>query len=337
MKRTTTLVVLAIVLAAAAMGAAAIGVVSIPLDAIGKIIWAKLTHGTIAEEWKLFETTLFTLRLPRIALSILAGAALAMCGAVFQSIFRNPICDPYILGISSGASLGAAFAIIAGLDFLWFGTTLCALPSALLTLVFVLTIARLGNCKSVETILLAGVAINFLISAIITLLMVLNQESMEEIMFWTMGSFAAATWSETGILLAIVAAVGIFLLSQSKKLNLLQLGGDIAQTSGVNTQRSTQTILMASSLLVAVVVAFCGVIGFVGLIVPHIVRLLWGNDMRKVLPYSILLGAIFCLCADTLARTIAAPAELPVGSITAIAGAPYFIYLLIVNRCKSNS
>lgn len=319
----------------AVIGAVAVGVISIPLEAIWPIVKAKVTHTPVEEQWQLYELTLWNLRLPRVLLSVVTGASLALCGAAFQSIFRNPICDPYILGISSGASLGAAIAIILGLNTYIFGITLCALIASLLTLAIVLTIAHLGNRKSVETILLAGVAINFLVSAIITLLMVLHQESLDEIVFWTMGSFGAARWNEILILAVIFCVIGSILFAHSKELNIMQLGRDVAQTSGVQTQRVTLVVLISSSLLIATAVAFSGVIGFIGLIVPHIVRLLFGNDNRRVFSFSILLGAFFCLIADTLARTVAAPAELPVGSVTALAGAPYFLYLLIASKWKS--
>ena len=183
-----------------------------------------------------------------------------------------------------------------------------------------------------ETILLSGVAVNFLVSAGITLLMVLHQENLDEIIFWTMGSFASSTWKEIAGLLTVFIIVGGFLYFYSKELNILQLGIETAQTTGVNTKKMTISVLIFSSILVATAVSCCGVIGFVGLMIPHIVRLIFGNETRTVFTFSILFGAIFCLLADTCARTLAAPAELPVGSITAIVGAPYFIFLLLTQR-----
>ena len=162
--------------------------------------------------------------------------------------------------------------------------------------------------------------------------MVLHQENLDEIIFWTMGSFAAATWEEILGLTIIFILVGCFLYFYSKELNILQLGTETAQTTGVNTRKMTVSVLIISSILVATAVACCGVIGFVGLMIPHIVRLLFGNETRTVFTFSILFGAIFCLLADTCARTLAAPSELPVGSITAIVGAPYFIFLLLTQR-----
>lgn len=317
------------VIVAGILIAASIGVIEIPFSNVIKIILAQLglTDGEGLAHTEL--VTIWELRLPRILMSLTAGASLAICGAVFQSIFRNPICDPYILGISSGASLGAATAFILGWDTFLFGITLPALATALLTLLVIMGIARLSRQKTTHTLLLTGIAINFLISAVITLLMVVNQKEMHKIIFWTMGSCAGTTWNDILFLLPFLIVIAIVLLYYAKDLNIMQLGTDTAQTLGVNVRAVTYITLITSSLLIAVVVAICGVIGFIGLIIPHAVRLMVGSDNRRVFSYSLLLGALFLLIADTLARTIAVPAELPVGSITAIAGAPYFIFLLL--------
>ena len=315
-----------------AVAAVCVGVIQIPADAVFGIVKSKICGQEVPMEWQTYDITVWNLRIPRVLLSLLAGAALSLCGAAFQTIFRNPICDPYILGISSGASLGAAIAIITGLDAYFFGLTGLALVTSILTLFLILAIASVGKRKSVETILLSGVAVNFLVSAGITLLMVLHQENLDEIIFWTMGSFASSTWEEIAGLLTVFIIVGGFLYFYSKELNILQLGIETAQTTGVNTKKMTISVLIFSSILVATAVSCCGVIGFVGLMIPHIVRLIFGNETRTVFTFSILFGAIFCLLADTCARTLAAPAELPVGSITAIVGAPYFIFLLLTQR-----
>lgn len=329
MKQRLALFLSPVILLATAVAVCTVGAVSIPAEAIWPIVKAKLCGSVVAEEWQMYEITIWYLRLPRILMSMLAGGALAVCGAAFQSIFRNPVCDPYILGISSGASLGAAVAIVAGWDAFLFGIPCAALIAAVLTLLLVLGIAVSGHRKTIETILLAGIALNFLISAGITLLMVLHQDSIDQIIFWTMGSFAAANWWKVGGMYAMLVICGFLLFCNAKNLNILQLGADTAQTSGVNVRRTTFAVLVVASLLIATTVAGCGVIGFVGLITPHIVRLIFGNNNRTVFTFSIFFGAFFCLLADTLARTIAAPAELPVGSITAIIGAPYFIFLLL--------
>ena len=318
-----------VVIVASILIAASIGVVKIPFPNIIKIILSQLGLADASGLAHTEVVTIWELRLPRILMSLTAGAALAICGAVFQSIFRNPICDPYILGISSGASLGAATAFILGWDAFLFGITLPALVTALLTLLVIMGIARLSRQKTTHTLLLTGIAINFLISAVITLLMVVNQKEMHKIIFWTMGSCAGTTWNDILFLLPFLIVIAIVLLYYAKDLNIMQLGTDTAQTLGVNVKAVTYVTLITSSLLIAVVVAICGVIGFIGLIIPHAVRLMVGSDNRRVFSHSLLLGALFLLIADTLARTIAIPAELPVGSITAIAGAPYFIFLLL--------
>ena len=280
-----------------AVVAVCVGVIQIPADAVFGIVKARICGNEVPMEWQTYDITVWNLRIPRVLLSLLAGGALSLCGAAFQTIFRNPICDPYILGISSGASLGAAIAIITGLDAYFFGLTGLALVTAILTLVLILAIASVGKLKSIETILLSGVAVNFLVSAGITLLMVLHQENLDEIIFWTMGSFAASTWEEIAGLLTIFIIVGGFLYFYSKELNILQLGIETAQTTGVNTKKMTISVLLFSSILVATAVACCGVIGFVGLMIPHIVRLIFGNETRTVFTFSILFGAIFCLLA----------------------------------------
>lgn len=335
MKKRVAFILTCTLLVGLAFAATSIGVISIPAEAVLPIIQAKLTGSAVPPQWEIYSMTLWQLRLPRVILSIFAGGALALGGAAFQTIFRNPICDPYILGISSGASLGAGIAIIIGIDIYLFGTTLGALLMALLTLFFILTLAKTGKQKTIETLLLAGVALNFLLSALLTMMMVLHQEAMEEIIFWTMGSFATAGWIENLILFVMLSIVTFVLLFYSKDLNIMQLGDDISKTSGVNTERVTYIVLIFSSILVAIVVAFCGVIGFVGLVIPHLVRILFGNKNQSVFVFSLIFGAFFCLLADLIARTVAAPAELPVGSITALIGAPYFLYLLIVKRYKS--
>jgi len=269
------------------------------------------------------------LRIPRIIMSVFAGAALTLCGAVFQSIFRNPVCDPYILGISSGASIGAALAFILGLDFYLFGVTAFALLTAFLTLLLMLGITQFSKLKSSYIMLLAGISLNFLMAALLTLLIVLNHQEMQKIIFWTMGSFATISYYDLQFFIPIFTICTFFIFLLSKDLNIMQLGDAQAQSLGVNTQKVTYLTLILSSILIATAVSICGVIGFIGLIIPHLARIIWGNNTKRLFVSSMLLGAIFMLIADTLARTMISNAELPVGSITALIGAPYFIYMLI--------
>ncbi len=323
------ILILSVLLLAAAFGATLVGVVHIPFKSVCICILQKFNICKDIQLPEFYTLTLWQLRIPRIVMSILAGASLAICGGVFQSIFRNPICDPYILGISSGASLGAAVAIIVGWDTFLFGITALALVTALLTLLFIIGVAKVKGGHATQTLLLTGIALNFFMSAIITLLIVVNQQDMHKIYFWTMGSLSSVSWPQIAALMPVMLVVVSVLFYYAKDLNIMQMGGESAQTLGVDVRKTTFVTLAVSSVLVAVIVSFCGVIGFIGLIVPHIARLLFGSDNRRLFVHSMLLGALFLLIADTLARTVAAPSELPVGSITALAGAPYFVYLVL--------
>jgi len=320
---------LGIVLLVSMWVAAGIGVIPIPVKVILQSLGQKFGMCQNVAIADYYQVTLWQLRIPRIVMSVLAGAALAICGGVFQSIFRNPVCDPYILGISSGASIGAAIAFILGWDAVVFGITLPALVTALLTLFLILGIARIKGKHNTDTLLLIGIALNFFISAMITLLIVMNQKEMHKIYFWTMGSLTHVSWLEIAWLLPIMVLCISILFYYSKAMNIMQVGTETAQTLGIDTQKTTYIVLITSSVLISVVVSFCGSIGFIGLIMPHVARLLFGSNNRRLFTYSLFFGAFFLLIADTLARTIAAPAELPVGSITALAGAPYFIYLIL--------
>ena len=289
-----------------------------------------VVHFGWADMWQ--SPIFWNLRIPRIVLSVLVGAALSVCGAAYQSVFRNPLTDPYVLGISSGASLGAAVAILLGLEAYLLGVGACALVSGLLTILVIYRIASIGNRMHTTTLLLTGVCITFLMSALISFLMVLRQDKMDSIIFWTMGSFASASWTDVAIV-APVVAVGIgVVLYHCRDLNLLLAGSETAKSLGVEVERVKKVLLLATTLMVAFCVSTCGVIGFVGLVVPHCIRLVSGPDNRRIVPYAIVVGALFLLMCDTMARTLLMPAELPVGSLTALVGAPLFIYLLYKNK-----
>lgn len=289
-----------------------------------------VVHFGWADMWQ--SPIFWNLRMPRIVLSALVGASLSVCGAAYQSVFRNPLTDPYVLGISSGASLGAAIAILLGLEAYLLGVGACALVSGLLTILVIYRIASIGNRMHTTTLLLTGVCITFLMSALISFLMVLRQDKMDSIIFWTMGSFASASWTDVAIV-APVVAVGIgVVLYHCRDLNLLLAGSETAKSLGVEVERVKKVLLLATTLMVAFCVSTCGVIGFVGLVVPHCIRLVSGPDNRRIVPYAIVVGALFLLMCDTMARTLLMPAELPVGSLTALVGAPLFIYLLYKNK-----
>ncbi len=271
---------------------------------------------------------LYNIRLPRVLMCIVAGATLAVCGGAYQAVFKNPLSDPYILGVSSGASLGASFAIVLGLDALIIGVPLIAFVFALLTVALIMKLSRVGNRMHTTTLILAGISFNFLFSAIISLIMFIDREDMHKIYFWTMGSLSGIKYSDV-IIVAFFTVFGYIMLRMlAKRMNALLLGDISAQSIGIDVEKTKKIILIVSTLMTSAVVSYCGVIGFVGLIVPHIIRLIVGGDNRKILPYSVFGGIIFMLLADILARTLASPNELPIGTITSIVGAPFFIYLL---------
>ena len=272
------------------------------------------------------------LRLPRVVLSALVGASLSVCGAVYQSVFRNPLTDPYVLGISSGSSLGAAIAILLGWEAFLFGVGGLALVTGLLTIALIFRIASIGNRMHTTTLLLTGVCLTFLISAVLSFLMALHHDKMESIIFWTMGSFASSSWMDVSIVLPVSILGILIVLYYGRDLNLLLAGSETAQSLGVEVEKVRRRLLFVTTLMVAFCVSTCGVIGFVGLVVPHCVRLVAGADNRRIVPYSIFVGALFLLLCDTLARTIIPPNELPVGSLTALVGAPMFIYLLYKSK-----
>ncbi len=274
----------------------------------------------------------WNLRLPRIILCVLIGSVLSVSGATYQSVFRNPLTDPYVLGISSGASLGAAVAILLGLESSFFGVGLLALATALLTVLLIYKIASIGNRMHTATLLLTGVCFTFLATAIVSFLMVINQDKMDRIIFWTMGSFASVSWTDVLIMLPVAVAGIAVVLYHAKDLNLLLVGSETAKSLGVEVERVKKTLLLATTLMVAFAVSACGVIGFVGLVVPHCIRLVVGSDNRRIIPYSIVVGGIFLLLCDTLSRTVLMPSEIPVGSVTALIGAPMFIYLLYKSK-----
>ncbi|MCR4659583.1 MAG: iron ABC transporter permease [Bacteroidales bacterium] len=305
---------LALALVAAAAWSACSGVV--------KLSPAELLHSDI----------FLNLRLPRIVAAMLVGAALAASGAAYQSVFRNPLTDPYVLGVSSGASLGAAVAIVLGLEHSVWGIGAMALVAALATVWLIYRVASSARGLNTPTLLLTGVCLTLLLGAVVTFLMVLHQDKMERIVFWTMGSFASASWLDVALLAPATVAGSVAVLFSARDLNLLLAGADTAKSLGVEVERVQRRLLLFTTLMVAVAVSTCGVIGFVGLIVPHAVRLVAGPDNRRLVPSSLLAGALFMLLCDTGARTLLQPAELPVGSLTAIVGAPLFIYLLYRNR-----
>lgn len=317
------------------------GTVNIPIDIIIQQSTSLfLQPSTTDIHTDQINTILFDIRLSRICLAFLIGAILAISGAVMQGLFRNPLAAPSLIGVSSGASVGASIVIV--LTGAWLqtnavlGLSVVALGafigSFLITLlVFRLSTSTLGT--SVTTMLLAGIAISALGGAVNSLLSYFaDNEMLRQISIWQMGNLSTANWTRVSIVAVVAVVVLILFPRESKSLNALLLGESEARHLGIDVQRVKKKLILLTTLGIGTAVAVAGMIGFVGLIVPHIVRLLIGPDHRWLLPVSALAGGILLLIADTLARVIIAPAELPTGILTAILGAPFFIMLLIQQR-----
>jgi len=275
------------------------------------------------------ETIILAIRFPRILLAGLVGAGLSLSGAVFQALLRNPLADPYILGVSSGAAVGAIVAILTGLSALSLGIPLASSVGALLTILTVFYFGRQEGKIHPNTLLLAGVITSSFLSAIIMFFLSVSQrEELHTILFWLMGDFSLANEEALRVTFPYLIFGFALLYFQSRQLNLILLGEENAVQLGVNVERVKWISYFLASLMTAASVSVCGLIGFVGLIVPHSVRLLFGPDHRLLLPASALLGASFLIASDTIARTLLTPVELPVGVVTAVFGGPFFIYLL---------
>ena len=274
-------------------------------------------------------TILFSIRIPRILLAGLVGAALSCAGVVFQALLRNPLADPYVLGVSGGAAVGAIIAIVTGLGSLPFGIPALAFAGGLLSILLVWGLSGVTGERRTDRTLLAGIIVNAFFSALIMFLVsITSGEQIHSVIFWLMGDLAMA--GEKDILLAaafLVAGFAVMFL-HARDLNILLTGEETALQLGIPVKRDRMLLLISASLVTGAAVSVSGIIGFVGLMVPHIVRMLFGSDHRLLLPASLLFGGAFLMAADTIARILLAPAELPVGVVTALCGAPYFAYLM---------
>ncbi len=300
----------------------------------GEPIWPgalwRDTDSTIADIF-------WTLRVPRVAVALLAGAGLAISGMAFQAIFRNPLATPFTLGTSSGAALGASLCIHAGWQFSVLGisaTTAFALAGAVLSILLVYGLTRMKTGFSTASMLLAGVAVSFFFSSLILLLQYLSDFTQTFRMIrWVMGGLDRVVgYDDLLSILPFVGTAALIVFYQTRELNLLTTGEELAAGRGVNVDRTKMAIFFAASMAVSGVVAVCGPIGFVGLMAPHICRLLVGADHRILAPAVLLFGGGFLIACDTVARTVIAPVELPVGIITALLGGPFFLWLLLTNR-----
>ncbi len=306
----------------------AIGSVNIPLKDILRILF---NAKTLPYASTTFTTILLDLRLPRTILMALAGAALAGSGCAYQGLFRNPLADPYLIGAASGAGLGAVLAIsdrwpVSTIGYLT--VPLAAFIGAAVTVLIVFSLARLGKTTPITTLILAGIAVSSFVTALTSFLLINASGELRRALVWLLGGSTMTGWLPVIAVLPYVILSLVVLVSMGHQINVLQFGDEQAQLLGVRVPLIRTFIVLAATLATASAVAFTGIIGFVGLIIPHIMRSIWDADHRLLIPLSILGGAAFLLIADVLARILLAPQELPVGIITALTGAPFFLFIL---------
>ncbi|MGQ9572700.1 MAG: FecCD family ABC transporter permease [Dehalococcoidia bacterium] len=319
-------------LVGAVLLAAAIGPADIPTDAMARIILSRLPGVGLADSLpQSWRDIVWEVRLPRVVIAGLVGATLAFSGATYQAVFRNPLADPYLIGVAAGAGLGATAVIVSPLDHTVRGVSLVPLAAfggAITAVSLAYMLARVGRTVPTVTLILAGVAISSIATSATSFLMISNSQRVLTTLTWLLGGFNLSEWGKLWWVLPYALPAAAIVLLYGRILNVLQLDEEQAQQLGVNVEQVKLLLLAAASLATAAAVSVSGIIGFVGLIIPHAVRLLWGPDYRQLLPMSMVLGAAFLILADLLARTVNSPSEVPVGIITAFCGAPFFLYLL---------
>lgn len=317
---------------------ASIGQVEIPLLDTFKILMDRLFHVKLAgyaEIPSAYFNVVWMIRFPRALIAAAVGIGLSLCGIVMQAAVENPLADPYILGISSGATLGATFALMVGVGTLPLigqaTVSASAFAGALLASFLVLFFANIGGHATGAKLVLSGTVINSMFSAFSNIMIYFanNAQALQNITFWIMGSTASATWSKVPAILVIVALTALFFLTQSNTLNLMLMGEEAATTLGINLTFWRRVYLIIASLITGILVSGCGMIGFVGLVIPHISRAIFGANHRVLTPYTILFGGIFMVLTDLLSRSLVSGSEVPVGIITAALGAPVFLYMLL--------
>ncbi|MHA1723781.1 MAG: FecCD family ABC transporter permease [Promethearchaeota archaeon] len=310
-----------------------IGSVHIEFRTIWNIILDAMGFN-IPQTWTLGEQRIIIyIRIPRVIMAAIVGAMLGMAGVAAQGLFRNPIVDPYIIGISSAAGFGTALMVVLGVTiFSLFTLPLVSFLFAMFAILLVYELSQTTFRLSMSALLLSGIAISFFFSALTSFILYFSESKAHFILSYLMGSFWGISWNEVCITLITMIPCTIALFFHAKDLNVMVFGDEVAQTIGVNVERSKKIILLLMTLLTSITVAFCGSIGFVGLIIPHSMRLLTGSDNRKLLPLSGIFGALILVWADLLARTLISPREIPVGIFTALMGGPFFLYLVIKKK-----
>lgn len=315
---------LVLLLAAGMMAGLAIGSISVPPGDVVKAI----LHQPVPQH---YETIVLQVRWPRVLLGAVVGAGLGVVGMTLQALVRNPLADPFLLGVSSGASVGAVAVILTGATVFGFASTsVAAFGGALLALALVYVLSRAGGQITTTRLVLAGVAVAYVLSAITSLMLILSSsgDQARQVLTWLLGGLGGANWDALWLPMAVVLIGVVVLLAQARTLNVLLAGDEAATTMGVDVNRFRGQVFVLTSLVTGVLVAVSGPIGFVGLILPHAVRLLVGSDHRRALPATALAGASFLVIADMAARTLASPQEIPVGVLTALCGGPFFLWLI---------
>ncbi len=318
-----------IVVSAVAVGSVAIG----PLDVLGA-----LGRGLGGNLGGVNDTIVWKVRTPRVLLAGVTGAALALAGTAYQAVFRNPLADPYLLGAASGAGFGAAVGIVYGGTVAWLGALgmpTLAFVAALLTVTTAVLMARTGGTLPVVSLILAGVVLGSSLSAATSLVMLADRERTAGVLAWLLGSFSFARWRDVGLLTGILVVAVPLAMSVRRAFDLLLLGETSARHLGLSVERFKWGVVVLATLVTAAAVSVAGVIGFVGLVVPHAVRLAVGPEHRDLVPLATMWGAAFLILADLVARTVLAPAEIPVGVVTALVGGPFFLFLLRRTRVRT--
>ena len=311
--------------------AVSIGAVPIPLRTVWGVILDQIAPGLITPDWSSGRASIvWDIRLPRALLAALVGAGLALVGAVLQSVTRNPLADPHLLGISSGAAFGAILALLHTGMFLGLATVpLLAFFGALGSTLLVLAVASFAQATSADRLVLTGVAVSFIVMALANVLIFLGDpRATHTVVFWMLGGLGLAQWAHLVWPAAVLAGAALWFRAVAGSLNAMTIGDETAATLGIPVARFRLTAFVVAALVTGVMVAFSGVIGFVGLMIPHIVRLIVGGDNARVLPASMLAGAVFLVWADIAARTIMRPEDLPIGIVTGLVGGVFFVWLL---------
>jgi iron complex transport system permease protein len=322
----------AVLLAAILLLSVAVGSVFIPFPAMAELLYRSiLPDAALPAGIAPFAIILFSLRIPRTVLVALTGAALSGSGAAYQGLFRNPLADPYLIGVASGAGLGAVIAMSIHWPYTTLGllaVPIAAFSGSILTVFAVYRLARIGQTVPTTNLILAGVAISSFATALTSFWMINATGEIRRALVWLLGGSTLSGWQPVLGMLPYVTIGLAALLTMGHGLNVLQFGDEQARQMGLPADKVRLVVIAAASLTTAAAVSFSGIIGFIGLVVPHVIRLVWGGDYRKLLPLAMINGASLLLAADILARVVMAPQEIPVGIITALCGAPFFLWLL---------